>query len=180
MIGAVFGVVYIEVNASPLPAAIMLILRCLGAAAFLLVLIRLWLERPTPSMTQDEPTVGLDGRYWLIVALEAAAIVAGSSVLRAVGLGAATVAWVSVVVGVHFLALAAVWRVSVFRPLGTAVALCGGSAIAAATVGAGAAWVAGLGGVLPGGLLLYAATRRATTVLPSTRGCGADGCPRHT
>jgi hypothetical protein len=181
IIGAVFGIVYIEVNASSLPVTLMLILRILGAAVFLLVLISMWLEGPQPSMAHEEPPVGLDARFWLIVALEAAGIVAGSAVLRAVGLGSATVAWVSVVVGIHFLALAAVWRVSVFRPLGTAIALCGASAIAAATVGAGAAWVGILGGVLPGGLLLYAATRRATTVLPSlTRGRGADGCPRHT
>lgn len=32
----------------------------------------------------------------------------------------AVVAWVSLVVGVHFLALAAIWELSVFRFLGTA------------------------------------------------------------
>ena len=107
--------------------------------------------------------MGFSARYWLIVALEAAGIVAGGAVLGAVGLGSATVAWVSVVVGLHFLALAAVWRLSLFRPLGTAIALCGTTAIAAAAAGAGAARVAGIGGVLPGGLLLWAATHRATT-----------------
>jgi hypothetical protein len=67
-----------------------------------------------------------------------------------------------IVVGVHFLALAAAWRVSLFRRLGTAIALCGAAAITVASAGAGAAWAAGIGGVLPGGLLLWAAIRQAT------------------
>lgn len=159
VISAVFGVIYVEVNAGSLPATMVLMLRVLGAAVFLLVLIRLWpdgSQQPTPL---DRRVVGFGSRYWLIVALEAAGIVVGSAALRAVGLGSATVAWVSIVVGVHFLALAAAWRLSLLRRLGTAIALCGAVAIVAAAAGAGTAWVAGIGGVLPGGLLLRAATR---------------------
>lgn len=165
VISAVFGVIYIEVNAGSLPATMMLMLRVLGAAVFLLVLIRLWLDGPQQATPLDGRGVGFGTRYWLIVALEAAGIVVGAAALRAVGLGSATVAWVSVVVGLHFLALAAVWRLSLFRRLGTAIALCGAVAIVAAAAGATTAWVAGIGGVLPGGLLLWAATREATTSL---------------
>jgi len=35
------------------------------------------------------------------------------------------VAWVSVVVGGHFVMLAGIWRLRLFRHLGTAIALCG-------------------------------------------------------
>jgi hypothetical protein len=50
MIGAVYGVVYIEVNAGSLPTTMMLILRVLGAAVFLLVLSAcVWRARNMPS-----------------------------------------------------------------------------------------------------------------------------------
>ena len=65
-------------------------------------------------------------------------------------------AWVSVVVGVHFFALAALWRVSLFRWLGAAIAVCGLAGLAAAGLGASSAVVATMGGVLPGALLLAA------------------------
>jgi hypothetical protein len=165
LIAAVFGLVYIEVNAGSLTPPITLTLRVLGAGAFLAVLIRLWLEGPQPAAPAARG-VGFGGHYWLIVALEAAGIVIGSAALRALGLGSATVAWVSVVVGIHFIALAAVWHLSLFRRLGAAIALCGAAAIAAAAAGAGRGWVAGIGAVLPGALLLWAATRRATIVPP--------------
>jgi hypothetical protein len=161
-ISALFGLVYVEVNAGSLPATVMLILRILGAAAFLFVVTKLWLEAPQRATPPERGEEGFGSRYWLIVALEAAGIVVGSALLRRVGLGAATVAWVSVVVGVHFLALAAVWRMSLLRRLGVAIALCGTAAIAAAEAGAAHGWVAGVGGVLPGALLLWAATRGAS------------------
>jgi hypothetical protein len=163
VIAAAFGVIYIEVNAGSLPSGMALILRVLGAAVFLLIVIRLWLDGPQSRTPHEARGGGFDAGYWLIVALEALGIVAGAAVLRSVGLGSATVAWVSIVVGVHFIALAALWRVSLFLPLGAAIALCGVAAIAAATAGAGDGWVAGIGGVLPGGLLLWAATQKATT-----------------
>jgi hypothetical protein len=163
VISAVFGVVYIEVNAGSLPTAMSLMLRILGAGVFLLILIRLWLDGPQSATALDGGAGGFGSRYWLIVALEAAGIVVGSAALRAVGLGSATVAWVSVVVGIHFVALAAVWRLSLFQRLGTAIAVTGALAIVAAAAGAGNGWVAGIGGVLPGALLLWAATRGATT-----------------
>src|SRR5262249_27780105 len=87
-------------------------------------------------------------------------------VLRGVGLGAATIGWVSIVVGVHFIALAVVWRVSLFRPLGIAIALCGAAAIAVAAGGAGDGWIAAVGGGIPGGVLLFLATRAPTTRHP--------------
>jgi len=78
------------------------------------------------------------------------------------GLPNAVVAWVSVVVGVHFLMLAAIWRLRLFRHLGAAIALCGVAGLTAAAVGAPGAVIAVTGGVLPGVLLLAAAYRGAT------------------
>jgi hypothetical protein len=101
---------------------------------------------------------GFGPRYRLVVAGEVVAIVAGAAIVRGpLGLPEAVVAWVSVVVGVHFLALARIWRLSLFAALGTAIALCGAAGIAAAAGGASEPLVATLGGVLPGLLLLAAA-----------------------
>lgn len=161
-IAAIFGLVYIEVNAGSLPATVALIARVFGAAGFLLVLLGLWREGPDPPIETDAGGEGFGPGYWRIVVLEAVGIVAGSAVIRAVGLGSATVAWVSVVVGIHFFGLAAVWRMRFFQRLGTAIALCGAVAIILAAAGAGHGWVAGIGAVLPGALLLFAATHHPT------------------
>jgi hypothetical protein len=100
---------------------------------------------------------GFRGSYWLVVAGEATAILAGAAVLNGpAGLPHAVVARVSVVVGVHFLLLAALWRFTLFRFLGAAIALCGAAGLAAAASGAPAAAIAASGGVLPGILLLAA------------------------
>ena len=60
-----------------------------------------------------------------MVAAEVAGIAAGSALLNGpLDWPHAVVAWVSVVVGMHFAVLAAVWRVSL-SGLGAAIALCG-------------------------------------------------------
>ena len=100
---------------------------------------------------------GFGRSYWLVVAGEAAAIPAGAALLNGpAGLPDAVVAWVSVVVGVHFVVLAAIWRLRLFRRLGVAITLCGIAGLAAAGAGASAAVIAVAGGVLPGLLLLAA------------------------
>jgi hypothetical protein len=154
LIGAAFGLVYVEVNAGVLGAPAAAILRVAGAGAFAAILARLASTRSAPA---PAPAGGFGRGYWLVVGLEALGIVAGSAVLRGLGLAHATVAWVSVVVGVHFLALAAIWRLPLFRRLGAAIALCGSAALAAAAAGAGDALVSTAGGVIPGALLLAAA-----------------------
>jgi hypothetical protein len=96
------------------------------------------------------------------------------------GLPRAVVAWVSVVVGVHFLVLAAIWRLPLFRLLGGGIALCGAAGLAAAAGGAATAVVAGTGGVLPGFLLLtasyWAATRAAISDTSTTKGHAGPAC----
>ncbi len=106
---------------------------------------------------------GFGGAYWLVVACELAAIPAGAAVLNGpAGLPHAVVAWVSVVVGVHFVVLAHLWRLQLFRYLGAAILSCGAAGLAAAAAGAAAAVIAVIGGVLPGALLLAAGYLGAT------------------
>ncbi len=81
------------------------------------------------------------------------------------GLPHAVVAWVSVVVGVHFLMLAAIWRLRLFRHPGAAIALCGVAELTAAGAGAPTAVIAVAGGVVPGVLLLAAGCQGATAAI---------------
>lgn len=139
----------------PAPVA----LRIAGAVAFagLVVLIGVTRRRPTPSANGpgQRGRGGFGRGYWLIVTGEAAAIVIGANLLtRVFDLPHAVAAWVSVVVGVHFLAIASFWRLSLFRILGGAICLCGLGGLAAAGAGTTNPVIGIIGGVVPGALLL--------------------------
>ena len=156
LIGGIFGLIYVEANAGPLPEPWRLVSRVVAGVAFAGLIVLLALARGT--YTPADPGAGrFERRYWLVVAGEVAAIPVGAALLNGpAGLPHAVVAWVSVVVGVHFVALAAIWRLRLFRSLGAAIALCGIAGLTAAAVGAPPAVIAVVGGVLPGVLLLAA------------------------
>lgn len=164
-IGGVFGLIYVEVNAGVLAAPAATALRIAGAVAFAGLLALLAVNRGSGAPAAAAARGGFGPRYWLVVAAEVAAIAAGSALLNGpLDRPRAVVAWVSVVVGMHFAALAAVWRVSLFRWLGAAIALCGLAGLAAAGLGASSAVIATVGGVLPGALLLAAGYRGARAI----------------
>ena len=164
-IGGVFGLIYVEVNAGVLAAPAAAAVRIAGAVAFAGLLALLAVRRGSGAPATAAARGGFGPRYWLVVAAEVAAIVAGSALLNGpFDRPRAVVAWVSVVVGVHFAALAVVWRVSLFRWLGAAIALAGVASLAAAGFGASSAVIATVGGVLPGALLLAAGYRGASTI----------------
>ena len=157
LIGGIFGLIYVEANAGPLPEPWRLVLRVVAGVAFAGLIVLLALARGTHTSADTGAQRGFGRPYWLVVAGEAAAIPAGAALLNGpAGLPHAVVAWVSVVVGVHFVALAAIWRLRLFRSLGAAIALCGIAGLTAAAVGAPPAVIAVVGGVLPGVLLLAA------------------------
>jgi hypothetical protein len=161
-IGGVFGLIYVEVNAGVLAALAATARRIAGAVAFAGLLALLTVTRGSGAPATAAARGGFGPRYWLVVAAEVAATAAGSALLNGpFDRPRAVVAWVSVVVGVHFAALAAVWRVSLFRWLGAAIALAG---LAAAGFGASSAVIATVGGVLPGALLLAAGYRGASAI----------------
>lgn len=167
-IGAVFGLVYVLVNAGPLPRAVSLPLQVLACAAFVVVVIAV-------ARADDHggrpPTAGSRRAYWLIVAAEVAALAAGLAVLNGpLDVPQAGVAWVSFVVGAHFIALGAVFREPLFYGLGGAISACGVIDLALAGAGAGTEAVAVLGGVVPGVLLLASGWWGA-------RQAGAHGSP---
>ena len=163
LIGGAFGLAYVEANAGSLPSGATLALRVAAVLAFLGLLALLARDArgraEEPDWRGGPPGGQFGTGYWLVVAAEVVAIFVGAAVIRGpFGLEDAVVAWISVVVGTHFVALAEVWGgMRFFRYLGLAIGLCGLTGIAADAAGASTAIVATLGGVLPGVLLLGAA-----------------------
>ncbi len=160
LVGGVFGLVFVEVNAGALPSPVGGLLRALTGAVFLGLVVTLRRGgRPTGS-----GGARFGRGYWLVVALEAVAAVAGIVVINGVlHARQAVVGWIAFVVGVHFFGLAAVWRRPQLHRLAAAMTACGAAGLALAGCGAPAQAVATTAGVAPGALLLgsvFAGLRR--------------------
>ena len=93
-------------------------------------------------------------RFWWVVFAEVALLIAGLQVMRLTGAPTqANVAWIAFVVGLHFVALAFVWRETSIGTLGTIVLLLGAAGLAPSATSA-MAWVPLLSGVCSGFVLL--------------------------
>ena len=169
LIGAIFGLLYVEVNAGLLHEPWAAVLKIAAGVAFAGIAAMFARDRGQRPAARPADQGSFGGSYWLVVAGEVAAIVAGAVLLNGPArLPHAVVAWVSVVVGAHFLALAAIWRFPLFRFLGAGIALCGVAGLTTAAAGAAPAVIAATGGVLPGILLLAASYWGATSSQPTT------------
>lgn len=167
MIAAGFGLVYVVVNSGTLPAAVQWPLRSLAVAAAVAVLLAV-LRRQTPNRGPgpDRSNRAVFGRaYWCVVIVEAVALFGGVRILAGpLETPQAGVAWVSLVVGVHFFALAVIFAQPFFHVLGAAISLCGVTGLLLALAGVAQPAVELAGGVVPGVILLafagWGATRR--------------------
>ncbi|MEE1788981.1 hypothetical protein PUR71_39690 [Streptomyces sp. SP17BM10] len=148
LIGSSFGLVFVEANTTALPDAVAVPLRVLAVAAFLY--LGVFNRRPAPEASSPAaPRFG--GRYWLVVVAEVVGIAAGLVVInKALHTPAATVGWIAFVVGVHFFGLATAWQRPQLRVLGASMAACGALGTALAFLGAPAAAVSTVAGILPG------------------------------
>lgn len=109
VIGASFGTVFVLVNSSGLPTGVAIVLRILAVVAFTVVLLGfVRTVRELRAAGQPAP-VGFTRFYWTVVALEAIALFGGLAVLRPIE-PAAALGWIALVVGVHFVPLARLWR----------------------------------------------------------------------
>jgi hypothetical protein len=177
LIGAVFGLVFVLVNAGPLPSVISIVVRVLGVITFLIVLIALIaVRRRSRPADRSRPAGGGFGQgYWLVVAAEVVAILVGVRLLAGpLETPDAGVAWVALVVGVHFVALAVVWAQPLFHWLGGSLTLCGVVGLIVAFAGAHQAAVASVGGILPGALLLAFSLWGANVAGPIVTTPGSD------
>lgn len=155
LIGAMFGLVFVLVNAGALPLAVSIPLRVLAIAAFIGLFIALR-RVGVPQAAAGRTAPRTFGRgYRLVVATEVVAGLVGILVINGL-LHAphATVAWIALVVGLHFFGLAAVWRVASLRWLAAAMSACGAGGLILAACGSSLAVIAAVAGLAPGALLL--------------------------
>ncbi|WAL63247.1 hypothetical protein ORV05_19675 [Amycolatopsis cynarae] len=147
LIGILFGLVFVEVNARGLPGPWPLVVRIAGVviAVALFLAVR---GGPGPA---DGGGFTPGRGYWLVVAAEALALFGGLFVINGVlRHPQVAVAWIAVVVGVHFFALAAVFRLNRFHGLGAVLTVLGLAGFVLAALGASAATVGVVSGVLSG------------------------------
>lgn len=170
-----FGLAFLLVNGATLPRpgfAIAIALAVLGAAAVLAAGVQavrgtapgrgVTAGRMAPAAAGsnvggDEQPKGFTREFWIVVAIEVAAIVAGLAVLRRLGLAEYGVAWVALVVGLHFFPLARMWRHRVHAWVGAAMTVLGLAGLVLMVAGAAPWVVAAVAGVGSGVALLASA-----------------------
>ena len=160
VIGAVFGAVFVVVNSTGLttPVRVSVVALALIALAAVLVSAFRSSRRRAAADTAPAPAPARRGTpfgrtYWFVVAVEVVALVAGTQVLTRIGLPELGVAWVAVIVGLHFFALAGVFRLRRFHVIAVLLTLAGLAGFAARAMGSTDA-VALFSGVGTGLLLL--------------------------
>lgn len=168
LIGTIFGLAFIEANSAQLPHAWQAVAR-VGGAVLAAILIsgilrarRMARSQPAPQ-PQPVPAdrAGFGRGYWMVVAAEVIALVAGLIVIGDVmGAHSLTVAWIAIVVGVHFFGLGVIWKAAMFHALGAAMTAFGAAGCVAYAAGA-PAWVVALVSGIASGLALYAAAARS-------------------
>ncbi len=157
LIGGIFGLVFVIANArTPLGASVATHFRVLAVAGFVALVLarRRALRDPLPA--RPAPATHLFGRrYWVIIAGEVFLLVVGYVALSAAGApDQAGVAWIALVVGLHFLAfrVAGVWGGGSVLSA-TPLVILGAAGLVMAAAGA-ASWVPLVSGVLSGFTLL--------------------------
>ncbi len=116
----------------------------------------------------------VDRRYWLVV-LEAGALFGGLAVVNGVlHRTAVSVAWVALVVGVHFFGLARIWRMPLYHWLGAAMTVLGLSGFLIYALGGTAATV----GWWPGSARAWRSMPRSARLCATRSAAGIPSPPR--
>lgn len=153
LIGAVFGVVFVVVNAGAAAGPWPWVIRALGVAGFAGVLLRIG----RAGEARIEPRREAIAVYWASVVIEIAAIVVGSRLLSTHGHGEYGVALVAFVVGVHFLPFSWAFRQRGFASRGLTLMALAAIGAALGLLGAGDVAIAMVAGVASGlALMIYA------------------------
>jgi len=170
LVGAVFGLVFVLVNVGALPSPLAALLQGIAFAFFVAIVLTLRRRSGRPAAQVRASGRAFGRRYWIVVAGEVSAIVLGLIVLAGpLATPQVAVAWIALVVGVHFFALATVWQQPLMHVLGAAMAACGAAGLVLATTGASDAATAATAGVVPGALLLVSSLYGGTS---DRRGAG--------
>ena len=149
-ITAIFGFIYVMANAGALSSTVATAIRTTG----ILVALGLLVSVPRPN-SPDQPDVGFGRDYWLIVAAEVIVGLGGLVILNSVlGIHDASIAWISIIVGVHFFGFYVIWGFPIMIWIGTAITLCGVAGLVAAGMDLSAAVISVTAGIVPGAVLL--------------------------
>lgn len=142
-ISGVFGTVFVWVNSEALPPVVrvpLVLIALVALVAILVLSVRSYRrQRVRGARASDEfdvaPEPAAEGSpagrspfgraYWIVVGVEAVALFGGSRLVTELGYPELGVAWVAVVVGTHFFALARVFRLARFHLLGAIVTALG-------------------------------------------------------
>jgi hypothetical protein len=150
-----FGTVFVMVNSGGLPSPWPIVIRAVGLVAAVALLIAVLRVRHLADRARPGDADGLtDRRYWYVVAGEVVALFGGLFLINQVfETPEVAIAWVAVVVGVHFFALAWAWRMPMYHWLGGAMTLLGLAGFLAYALGASDDIVALIAGVGSGAAL---------------------------
>lgn len=178
-IGALFGTIFVVANAhDPLSPAIGIVLRVLAVLTFagLLALALLAGRRggAAPEGAEAPQADWFRGKFGFVVGAEVLLLIVGNLALRGAGAPAETaVAWIALIVGLHFLALTAVWKRRSIAVPGAALTALGAIGLGMAATSA-VVWVPFVSGVLSGVALLGGCTYAIAHTYRSTVRPGAD------
>lgn len=150
-IGSFFGLVYVVVNATELGLTTSRLLQVLGMIVFVATLYFL---RYVPSHAYGRGR-GTGGNFAAIVLAEVIAIIFGIIILtQAAERPTAVLPWITLVVGLHFVALASLWREPSIRWMGLGITLLGVIGFFLAFNLESFAVISAVAGVAPGFILL--------------------------
>ncbi|MEU3019856.1 hypothetical protein ABZ635_20960 [Nocardiopsis sp. NPDC007018] len=158
-VGAFFGLVFVLVNSGPpLPDAAALAVRVLavGAAVAIVVLTVLAMRGSAPSEDDGSPKPSFGAFFGVVTMVEVALIVGGAMTISRLDSvpDEAGVAWVALVVGLHFFPLAWHWKQREILVVAGYASLLGATGLVMALTGH-PAWVPLVSGVVTGaGMLL--------------------------
>jgi hypothetical protein len=158
MVAISFGAVFVLVNSAGLPAPWPTVIRVVGLllAAMLVVGLAI-VARKAPPSAQTQARGFAGRRYRLVVAVEAVALFGGLAVINGVlHRTAVSVAWVALVVGVHFFGLARIWQMPLYHWLGAAMTVLGLAGFLIYAIGGTAGTVRLVAGVGSGAALYVA------------------------
>lgn len=157
LIGAGFGLAFVLANAGPpVPPPVGVVLRVLAVAALvgIVVVFGMLSRRPAPAAeaagTGPAPLFRFGPFYGIVVLIEVALIFGGIQVLRLLEAPwQVNVAWIALVVGLHFLPLAWYWRMREILGAALYISALGAAGLVMAGLGA-VEWIPFVSGTVTG------------------------------
>lgn len=166
LVGSSFGTAFVLANAGePLPAAVGIPMRILAVLCLIAVVVAGFRGDRREGTGRGDARPGWFGpRFGLVVVAEFALIFGGIAGLRALDAPQEiNVAWIALIVGLHFVVLARVWKRGAIAVPGVVLSGLGAAGMIMAAVSS-VEWIPFVSGVLSGFTLLagslYGAVRR--------------------